>query len=280
MSNWSFGGSLEDLVADLGLTWDPSQQQLTALAVLIDLGDPITLQAPSDPDHDGLLSAEDNCPLVANPDQQDTDGNGVGDVCEKDADGDGWADSLDNCPTVANADQADGDGDGVGDACDCAGLFPFSEDFEGAVPPAGWDTNDLSGSGYVWALADSDHTWQTGQAIVADSDAAGYGNHVKTDLWSPEICIPACGATLTFDSNFQEFTGGGEAWLEVSADGGATWTELLYMDNDECSGTNTCSVPHSHDLSAWAGETIIIRWRYDDENTWAWHWGIDNVAVQ
>jgi hypothetical protein len=39
-------------------------------------------------------------------------------VVPPDTDGDGVADSDDNCPTVANADQANNDGDGLGDACD------------------------------------------------------------------------------------------------------------------------------------------------------------------
>ena len=34
-----------------------------------------------------------------------------------DRDGDGWADGCDNCPDTPNPDQADSDGDGVGDAC-------------------------------------------------------------------------------------------------------------------------------------------------------------------
>src|SRR5581483_5894066 len=34
-----------------------------------------------------------------------------------DHDGDGVPDGLDNCPAVPNPDQADSDGDGVGDAC-------------------------------------------------------------------------------------------------------------------------------------------------------------------
>ena len=34
-------------------------------------------------DGDGWIDEKDNCPDVANPDQADTDGNGIGDVCEK-----------------------------------------------------------------------------------------------------------------------------------------------------------------------------------------------------
>ena len=45
----------------------------------------------------------------------------TGDV---DTDGDGVADSVDNCPSLANADQRDSDGNGIGDLCDpnCPGL--------------------------------------------------------------------------------------------------------------------------------------------------------------
>jgi uncharacterized repeat protein (TIGR01451 family) len=35
-----------------------------------------------DSDWDGVLDADDNCPYVFNPDQTDTDGDGVGDACE------------------------------------------------------------------------------------------------------------------------------------------------------------------------------------------------------
>ena len=62
----------------------------------------------NDADNDGIPNTPDNCPLVANPEQLDT---------EKEGD-DKRGDACDNCPMVPNIDQEDADGDGLGDACD------------------------------------------------------------------------------------------------------------------------------------------------------------------
>lgn len=51
---------------------------------------------------------QDNCPLVSNPEQTDSDPEGS----------DKKGDACDNCPTVPNSNQEDTDGDGFGDACD------------------------------------------------------------------------------------------------------------------------------------------------------------------
>jgi len=37
----------------------------------------------NDSDGDGIINVNDNCPDISNPDQVDTDGNGIGDVCEE-----------------------------------------------------------------------------------------------------------------------------------------------------------------------------------------------------
>ena len=93
-----------------------------------------------DADNDGIDNMSDNCVVVSNADQLNTDSDIKGNACDSDDDNDGVADiadalpldatesvdtdadgigdNADNCVTTANAAQTDTDADGIGDVCD------------------------------------------------------------------------------------------------------------------------------------------------------------------
>jgi hypothetical protein len=103
----------------------------------------------TDFDCDGVKNIADNCVLVFNPDQKNSDLDRYGDACDKkpkvtskasvavaddaqyssridsrcDMDKDGIFDRKDNCPLVCNRNQKDSNKNGIGDACESRNGF-------------------------------------------------------------------------------------------------------------------------------------------------------------
>lgn len=177
---------------------------------------------PDDTDGDGVGDWCDNCPFVANADQQDWNGDGTGDACDVDDDSDGIPDETDNCHWVPNADQADSDNDTIGNACDnCpSGANTDQQDTDG---DGAGDVCDncptLANANQSDADTDSvgdvcDNCPAASNADQADDDEDGVG----------DVCDPTPQGGMRLDEEFDGMQAGAEkigSWDQASLD--ARW---------------------------------------------------------
>ena len=202
----------------------------------------------SDYDLDGVDNALDNCPLVANASQTDTDGDGVGDACDpapgsanSDIDGDGYLNAQDNCPLVANGvsgnNQLDGDADGIGASC---------------------DPNDSSYGTYATA-APSDTVTITASA---DTDGDGWDNNTETYLGTdPTLPFGKCAASAA--ANNEPLP---DAWpLDFNDDQRETLGDVLAPAANFFAGTFSVrndlypdGVIDVHDFAAFKGNYSVL----------------------
>lgn len=149
----------------------------------------------ADRDGDGVPDETDNCPRDANATQRDTDGDGLGNVCDcavtdTDADLDGVDDACDDCvgpgpmgidsggdgvddgcEPCATATGHDGDGDGLDDACDACLAGPdHDEDGDGLA----------DGCDNCPAQANADQAETDGDALGDACDVVGLTTHTMS----------------------------------------------------------------------------------------------------
>jgi uncharacterized repeat protein (TIGR01451 family) len=175
-------------------------------------------------------------------------------------------------------------------ACNAPG-YQFSDgglyqDFE-VWPPAGWFIVDnITATSLIWNLesfyGDGNYTGGSGHAATVDSDA---NNSVPydTELRSPILNLSSFTSTLlTYKLNYQDWNTQDFLDVDISTNGGASWTNLRQFTTDQGSLNSTPGVTDTLSLAAYAAETNVqLRWRYYSTAAapWDWYAQIDEVRL-
>jgi hypothetical protein len=176
-------------------------------------------------------------------------------------------------------------------------LEPFALECNGDIAdfdtgiPSGWQVIDNEGSGVVWTdIAGSgesgNYTGGAGDAATASSDRFGAAPF-DTELRSTSIdlsgWLPSDEVRLEYLANYQNYMAYDYLDLDISTDGGATWTTLLSWNEDHGSFRGSTGEAVSIDLSPYAGMSgLKLRWRYYDPtsgNDFDWYAQIDEAGL-
>jgi hypothetical protein len=156
------------------------------------------------------------------------------------------------------------------------GTPALSQTFDSTGVPAGWSVINNTAAG-GWQFDDphprGNLTGGTGGFAIIDSDFLGIGNHEDTYLVSPVVDLSALTAPrLTFNQDYRALSS--VADVDLSIDGGATWTTILGQDLLDSRGPQLVDLPIPQ-----AGGQSAVQFRFHYTGTWAWWWEVDNVSV-
>ena len=173
-----------DVQSNLILKIHPNTEDFNYLKMQSASVELVTLDNEKDSDSDGAGDEFDNCPDISNPDQNDFDGDGIGDACEEDIDGDGVPNKTETIDNTSNYDacsfmpmsvtlpitvSVDCDSDGVDDKDDIDddndGILDILEGFE-----------DIDGDGLPNSVdldSDNDGCYDAVEAGFSDEDNDG-----------------------------------------------------------------------------------------------------------
>lgn len=179
------------------------------------------------------------------------------------------------------------------DAYDDPGAAPNGADYvklqkAGGVVLKGRDLRSLSFRGSAtlpplpleWTLVNNDPD-RPGNSVLF----SGNVNNTDAAAVTP-VTVPATNATLTFQAKYGAEFGFDYGYVMVSTDGGSTYTAVAGDKTvpgpfgPAINGTTTGFEAHSYDLSAYAGQNILLEFRYvSDGGVNEGGWLIDDVTL-
>ena len=169
----------------------------------------------------------------------------------------------------------------------------FLQDFDSGLgfPPPGWSIVDTHPMGNPITWTDTDPggrtnlTGGTGLFAIADADIGGSGmGEYGIALVTHGFTVPP-GAAVEFDTDFYALfsTSDDYADVDISTDGGTTWTNLMSWVASHRGPLHVDPTTEPGlDISGYAGQNAQLRFHYYDMeygDGWNWWWQVDNVQV-
>ncbi len=176
----------------------------------------------SDADGDGVFLIIDKCPDIADPEQLDTDGDGLGNACDDDDDGDNVPDTQDRFP-LDSSESGDFDNDGIGNNSDPDqdndGIPNSAEIYFGLkTHDAGDADNDLDNDGYS-----NIDEFRAGTSLGSAADNPGSvlalhykilaDNGAAQDYFGAKVAISGNTALVSASWNYKDAAGRGEVYV-------------------------------------------------------------------
>ena len=161
------------------------------------------------------------------------------------------------------------------------------ENFDAAVPPAGWSVVNNMPGGPVWttiAGCGELGNYATGNGGAACASALNYSDGpFDTELRSPMFSLAGyTGSDLNFQLNFQSWAGIDRLTVDISANGGTTWTTIRTYDSNQGTLQGLPGVNVNLDLTTWSGQpNLMLRWRYyTTASSPGWYAQVDEVKIR
>jgi len=168
-------------------------------------------------------------------------------------------------------------------SCSAPGYMLLStgvdESFEGAFPPPGWTVVNHGGScdwNTTTYYARTNYAGGSGMAADADSDRCGSSSTMNTSLYTPIMDLTGVASPTLDYIGAYNYLSGDYLDVNISSDGGSTWTNLLHWNSGHSAYGPGEAV--SLDVSAYATATTQVEFHFYAPG-WDWWAEVDDVAI-